>query len=142
MTMNERYADSIAEALKRNTELDGMRIVKAFSGEAVGQPVDAPLVSVGLERADRYGFLLGYDNDMFGSEKIVVSVLSDEGQGGEYCTDAAEKVCRAVLGSDEDKLICSVSADKLMYDKQNFAYKVVMRFTLAEIGMCVREGSA
>ena len=89
MTMNERYADSIAEALKRNTELDGMRIVKAFSGEAVGQPVDAPLVSVGLERADRYGFLLGYDNDMFGSEKIVVSVLSDEGQGGEYCTDAA-----------------------------------------------------
>ena len=32
MTMNEEYADSIAETLKENISLDGMRIVKAFSG--------------------------------------------------------------------------------------------------------------
>ena len=79
---------------------------------------------------------------MFGSEKIVVSVLTDEKYGGDYCTEAAKKVCRAVLEGDEDKLICSVCVDKLMYDKQTFAYKVVMRFTLAEITMCVQEGSA
>ena len=142
MTMNEEYADSIAEALKENSTLDGMRIVKAFSGEPIDQPVNVPLVSVGLERADKYDFLLGYDNEMFGSEKIVVSVLTDEKYGGDYCTEAAKKVCRAVLEGDEDKLICSVCVDKLMYDKQTFAYKVVMRFTLAEITMCVQEGSA
>lgn len=142
MTMNEEYAGSIADALAEDSSLEGMRIVRAFSGEMTDQPINMPLVSVGLESADRYGFLLGYDNDLFGSEKIVISVMSDEKYGGEYCTEAARKVCRAVLSADADKLICSVCVDKLMYDKQTFAYKVVMRFTLAEISMCVREGSA
>ena len=49
MTMNERYADSIAEALKRNTELDGMRIVFEGGFALIRQSNTEPVFTLRFE---------------------------------------------------------------------------------------------
>lgn len=130
--MTSDFTDEIISALKSNRELDDFEIVKSFNGVEIGYPIQKPIVCIGVEKTEKMSFLLGYDNELAGSEKIIVSVSADEKKGGDFVEQCAKKICSAVLNEDVSKLISSVSVEKFMYDKVNFAYKVVMRFTLRE----------
>ncbi len=130
--MDKSFLQKMTEAVQAEESLSECRCIKANAGDAIPFPVTKTLVCFGMEEADRLDFFLGYDEGLFGAKKLCVSVLCDEKRGGEACEAAAKKVCQTILTADSDRMITSVSAEKCMYDKINFAYKVIMRFALRE----------
>ncbi|MBQ9461757.1 MAG: hypothetical protein IJU51_07590 [Clostridia bacterium] len=129
------FSERILQALGEDENLSGCRIIRAYSPAKVGYPLKEPVICVSREECDRIGFLLGSEDCIFGSEKLTVSVASDESKGGAFCEELARSVCRAVLEHDGGREIVSVSVEKCMYDRSLFAYKVIMGFTLRE-GYC------
>ncbi len=130
--MSSLFIDKMMAAVKQCSELKDLRLVKAFGGGEVPYPIDKPMACFCEGTADKMDFLLGYDEGLFGGESMVVYVLTDECLGGAYCEECAKKLCNALLELDGDRMITAVSAEKYMYDKVNFAYKVIMRFSLRE----------
>ena len=112
--------------------LGGCRLIKSDEQTELPYPVEAPLICFCREGTDRMSFLLGSEDDFFGSEKLRVTVITPEKQGGGHCEETALLLCRALLNNDAGRNICSVGVEGCRYDKTIFAYKVVMRFTLRE----------
>lgn len=138
--MTSDFADEIITELKNNSELDNFEIVKSYDSGEISYPIEKPLVCIGVEKTEKLSFLLGYDNEITGSERIIVSVSVDEKKGGSFAEKCAAKICSAVLDADVGKLISTVSIEKFMYDKLNFAYKVIMRFSLGEQSIEIGSG--
>lgn len=131
--MSEDFISEMMRKLALLEEMNGFDLVKADGGREIPFPIKRPIVCFGKEATDKMSFLLGYDDGLFGSEKMTVSVYTDEKTGGAFCEESAKEVCRALLELDETKMITSVCVEKCMYDKTDFAYKVVMRFSLREL---------
>ncbi len=126
------FLEEMMAAVQRTEGLQNCRCIQTDSGGMVPFPVARPIICFALEAADRLDYFLGYDEVLFGSEKLKVSVLCEEKKGGSFCETLAKKVCQALLLADTEKNITSVAVEKCMYDKANFAYKVIMRFSLRE----------
>lgn len=136
------WIDELKQALSEHRELGGMRFVRQQEGGRLSYPLTGTLVSLGCEGADKLGFLLGCDGCLFSGEALLVRVMTDEKNGGAFCEQQAESVCRALLEIDGQKRITSVCVEKCMYDRTAFAYNIVMRFTLRERAQAVQEGIA
>lgn len=130
--MNSDFAQKMMEAVQQSADLSACRCVWADQAEMLPFPVKHPIICFGWEPADRMDYLLGYDEVLLGAEKLRVSVLCEQQQGGARCEHLAQTVCQTVLQADSDKQIIAVAVEKCMYDKANFAYKVMMHFTLRE----------
>lgn len=130
--MSSSFPQEMMTALQQSGQFDDCRCVLADSAEALPFPVKRPIICFGLEKADRMDYFLGYDEVMLGTEKLRVSLLCEQQLGGAYCEQLAQQVCQWLLQADTAKQITSVSVEKCMYDKVNFAYKVIMRFTMRE----------
>ncbi len=131
--MDEDFISEMMERLGLVEDMDGFDLVRADAGREIPFPIKRPIVCFERETSDKLNYLLGYDEGVFGGEKMAVSVLCDEKYGGAFCEEKAKDVCRALLDLDETKMITSVCVEKCMYDRANFAYKVVMRFSLREL---------
>lgn len=135
--MRTDYAEIMLERLSRSSELSGIEFLRTDEFRELGYPVKKPIAVIGKESENDLGCLLGCDDGLFGSEKLNVTVMTDETHGGAFCADLARKICGVILNCDEERLIVSVCVEKCMYDKTAFAYKVIMRFTLREHGQHV-----
>lgn len=130
--MDNNFLEQMLAAVQQMELLSHCRCIRAQSGTALPFPVRQPLICFWMEEADRLDYFLGYDEVLVGSEKLCVSVLCEEKMGGAYCEQLAKRVCGTILQADSGKLITSVAVEKCMYDKTNFAYKVIMRLALRE----------
>ncbi|GEM_PF-5582459 len=137
--MNEAFLRQMTETLRLAEELSGCDVVQAGESRELPFPMSTPRITVGLEEADRLDYFLGYDECLVSGEKLYVSVMCDEQSGSMHCEAMAKQVCRIVLDADLNRNITSVSVEKCMYDKANFAYKVIMRFVLREQVFSVAE---
>lgn len=131
--MDEDFVSEMMEKLTLDEDMSGFDIIRANCGMKIPFPIKRPVVCFDTEPADKLSCLLGYDEGLLGEEKMVVSVLCDEKLGGAFCEEKAKDVCRALLDLDDTKMITSVCVEKCMYDRTDFAYKVVMRFSLREL---------
>ena len=130
--MNEDFLNEMTDVIKATDGLKELRVIKAYEGGRLPFPVTKPVVCLSLEKADRMDFLLGYDECVYGEEKLCVSVLCDESIGAANCESISKEVCKTILDADKKKIITSICVEKCMYDKTNFAYKVIMRLSLRE----------
>ncbi len=126
------FSEKLLALLKADRRFEGCRFIRSDRAMEVAYPLKAPLVCVGREEFDRLGFLIGSEDCLFGSEKLTVSVATDEKLGGAYCEELARGICRGILEADSGRDIIAVSVEKCMYDRSLFAYKVIMGFTLSE----------
>ncbi len=124
--------DGFFEKLKADTKLKNFNIKMQREGQKLNYPIQKPLVVIGSEHSQNVTFLLGNDDFEVIGEVMTVIVAVDEQQGGTYCEECAKLVCTQLLRADEDRRITSVSADKCAYDKNSFAYRLVMHFALRE----------
>lgn len=133
-TVFNSFRDELLERIRESGALNGYRIVKSFDESETVYPLSPAVLCFGSEQAQESGYLIGSSQRLC-RECLVVSVLADESLGGEYAEDCAKEALSVILDLDVGRRICSVSVEKSMYDKLHFAYKVVMRFTLAEQGV-------
>lgn len=134
--MNGCDTDVMFQRAENAEAFQNFRVLKQFGAEKALFPLPKPTVIFACEWPEELHFLLGYEDGVWGRELMIVSVLSDERMGGGFCEECARQVCEAVLSLDAEKLITGVRVDKLMYDRVNAAYKVMMRFSLRERCQC------
>ena len=131
--MFSNYINGLIDRISESGELNGFEIRRSFDEKETVYPLSSPVLFLDSEEMTEECFLIG--GLRLCRECLTACVLTDESLGGEYAKERAREALEAVLRLDTSRQICSVSAEKTMYDKQNFAYKVVMRFTLAEHGI-------
>ena len=73
-------------------------------------------------------------------EKAVITVVTDEKNGGAFCEELAKNICIRLIELDEGKNIISVAVDRCVFDKNIFAYKIKITFGLREIALKIGEG--
>ncbi len=134
------FIDEIYDLALSDSVFENCRLMKAYDFEKLDFPVNQPVVSFSSEKYDRMNFLLGYDIVESAAEKAVVTVITDEKKGGAFCEETAKNVCIRLIELDEGKNIISVSADRCVFDKNIFAYKIKITFSLREIALKTGEG--
>lgn len=137
--MTNSFIDEIYESARHCDALSEFCIIKAYSFTEVTFPVRKPVVSFGSEKTDRMNFLIGADLLESGTERLSVSVLTDEKSGADYCQECSEIVCTQILKLDTDKMIVSVSADRCTFDSNLLAYRIYMSFGLRETAEILEE---
>ena len=126
------FAEDITASLSADERFGGCRFAEMYNAEETGFPLKAPLICSGREECERMEPLIGKDECLLSSEKLILSVCTDAEKGGAFCEELARRICGAVLEADSRREIISVSVEKCMYDRLLFAYKVMMGFTLRE----------
>lgn len=130
--MDNCYTGTMLLRAAEDEALKGFELRDGFGADEIDFPLDKPLAVFECEVPDRLGFLLGYDDGLFGCENIIISVFTDDTLGGAYCETKAREICEAMLRLDREKMITGVRAEKYTYDRIKSAYKVMMRFFLRE----------
>ena len=126
------FTDDIYERAKKDKFFEDFILKKEYDGERVCYPIEKPIVVFGWEMSDNMEFLLGYDVFEVTGRKLKITVMTDGQTGGAYCEECAKSVCMEIFRLDSEKLITSIFVDKCMYDKNNFACKVNIKFTIRD----------
>lgn len=127
----EQFLTEMIRALQQNRKLSGFDIGHSPSEKVCEYPLERPVVRLGRKKTEA-GFLLGSENLLVEENVLEVTVLTDDKQGAAFCDHCAEEVCRAVLDEDVERRITSAYVEGAMYEKQSFAYKVIMSFRCRE----------
>ncbi len=134
------FIDEIYQLALDDSVFENCRLMKANDFEKLDFPVNQPVISFGSEKYDRMNFLLGYDIVESADEKAVITVVTDEKNGGAFCEELAKNICIRFIELDEGKNIISVAVDRCVFDKNIFAYKIKITFGLREIALKIGEG--
>ncbi len=108
------------------------KLIRSYDFQPLDTPVQKNVISFGSEKNERIHFLLGYDTFQSGDEKVIVTVLTNQKQGGAFCEQCACDVCMKLLELDFDKSVISVAVDRCVFDPHAFAYKIKIAFGLRE----------
>lgn len=127
--MTEQYLARLIAALRQNPRLLGYDVAYAFPGQACEYPLDSPVVRVGRKKTEASP-LLGSGEVLLEENVLEIAVLTDEKQGAAFCDQCAAEVCRAVFDEDRQRRVTSVCVEGAMYEKNSFAYKVIMDIKL------------
>lgn len=130
------FLDEIFEAASGDSAFDGFKLLKAYGNIRIQYPIDNPYVTFGTEQSETDTIILGAEDCGIFSENIVVTVSTNEENGGSYCEKTAADVCTAIMRLDSGKMISSVSIGKCSYDKNIFGYRIIIKFGLRETGIC------
>ena len=134
--MTGSFLDEIFEKAKSDSAFSDFKVLKAYGNTRIQYPINNPYVTFGTEQSETDTIILGAEDCEIFSENMVVTVSTDEDNGGDYCEKTAEDVCTAIMRLDSGKMITSVSIGKCSYDKTVFGYRIIIKFGLRETGIC------
>ena len=129
------FIDGIFERAKNDSVFAGFNLVKPYENQKVKYPIKKPYVVFAKGNAESSTTLLGSDSLGVFSESVIVTVATDEENGGNFCEKTAEAVCIELMRLDSGKRIISVSMSECSYDRSIFGYRITVKFGLSESGV-------
>ncbi len=123
--------EDLIAALKMNERVRDYEIIHSLPETECAYPLTKPVVCLDSLQEEET-FLLGTGNRLLHGGSVQVTVFTAEQQGGAFCEECAGKVCRALLEEDGNRQITAVSVERAVYDRNSFAYKVIMNLRLRE----------
>ena len=68
------FAEDITASLSADERFGGCRFAEMYNAEETGFPLKAPLICIGREECERMEPLIGKDECLLSSEKLILSV--------------------------------------------------------------------